>query len=174
MGFIFRNGRYHGLDAAIVGEELTRIYNEHGALSAQVVVDAARPEDAPLHPAFEWDDSTAAEAYRREQARTLIKVVRVRESEDKPSAPAFLNVTTLGPAAEDGEVRSSRGYHPLAVVLADSDKLASVMSDFRSRVRWFESELRVLGGPARVAEAAGQLALAIDEELETEHESVSV
>lgn len=58
-------------------ESLTQIYTERGVLTPQIVVDEARPEDAPLHSHFEWDDSVAGEKYRREQAGRMIRSVRI-------------------------------------------------------------------------------------------------
>lgn len=52
-------------------ERLTDINN--GDLTPDIVLDAARPETSPLHKHFEWDDSVAAEAWRKNQARTLIQ-----------------------------------------------------------------------------------------------------
>jgi len=43
------------------------IYHARGILEPQDVVDAARPDDHPLHGAFEWDDGIAAEAHRRQE-----------------------------------------------------------------------------------------------------------
>ena len=49
-----------------------------GKLTAHAVVDAARDAKSPLHGYFEWDDSKAAEQYRLDQARVLIRTVQVR------------------------------------------------------------------------------------------------
>ena len=54
----FRNGAHiKGVTADQAGDELARIYVEKGELTAPLVVDESRPEEAPLHPAFEWDDA---------------------------------------------------------------------------------------------------------------------
>jgi hypothetical protein len=66
-----------GVDAQTAGEELDRIRKEHGTLEPGTVVDESRPDEAPLHPAFEWHDPKAAELYREHQAKDLIKRVRV-------------------------------------------------------------------------------------------------
>lgn len=66
-----------GVDAQTAGMELDRIRRRDGTIHPAVVVDESRPEDAPLHPAFEWRDAVAAERYREHQATQLIKVVRV-------------------------------------------------------------------------------------------------
>jgi hypothetical protein len=82
------------ITAQDAGDELTRIQAEHGSLTPQSVVDESRPDDAPLHPAFEWDDSIAGERYRHIQASDLIKTVEViqpAEDEAKPE-PVYVNV----------------------------------------------------------------------------------
>ena len=66
-----------GIDPQEAGEELERIKQRDGTIVPAAVVDEARPDDAILHPAFEWQDPVAAEQYRLIQARTLIKRVRV-------------------------------------------------------------------------------------------------
>lgn len=45
----------------------------HGHITPEGVVNAARDPKSPLHCKFEWDDGIAAEQYRRDQARTLIR-----------------------------------------------------------------------------------------------------
>jgi hypothetical protein len=80
--FVFRDDPIRtelelGVDAQTAGEELDRIRQEHGTLEPGTVVDESRPEEAPLHPAFEWCDPKAAELYREHQATHLIKQVRV-------------------------------------------------------------------------------------------------
>lgn len=58
-------------------DALQTIYDQRGVLTPALVVDEARPDDHPLHSRFEWDDSIAGEAYRRDQAHQLISSVRV-------------------------------------------------------------------------------------------------
>lgn len=82
------------IDAQTAGEELARIHAEHGRLTPRAVVDESLPEDAPLHPAFEWRDNVAADEYRQIQARSLIKTVEViRPAEDeKEPEPVYVKV----------------------------------------------------------------------------------
>jgi hypothetical protein len=58
-------------------DHLQTIYDEHGKLTPKLVVDEARDPKHPLHNRFEWDDGIAAERYREEQARGLIRLLRV-------------------------------------------------------------------------------------------------
>lgn len=41
------------------------------------VVDSARPVDSPIHDQFEWDDHAAAQAHRLDQAKGLLRSLRV-------------------------------------------------------------------------------------------------
>lgn len=61
-------------------DELLAIYKANGELTPGAVVQVARDPKHPLHNRFEWDDSVAAEKYRLDQARQLIRVVKVTET----------------------------------------------------------------------------------------------
>lgn len=69
-------------------DQLQSVYDQNGRLTPALIVDTARPEDHPLHNRFEWNDKAAGEAYRLEQARRLIRSVRVvyREADEKEAA----------------------------------------------------------------------------------------
>ena len=81
----------YGVDAQTAGEELARIKREHRILEPATVVEESRPEEAPLHPVFEWCDPKAAEQWREHQASQLIRRVRVVPMEavepELPRAP---------------------------------------------------------------------------------------
>lgn len=64
-------------DANMVGEEFAAIEKRDGALTKEAIVDAARPEDAPMHGMFEWDDAVAGELYRQNQAGYYIRNLEV-------------------------------------------------------------------------------------------------
>lgn len=81
----------YGVPASVAGAELDRLRAEGGGkLTSSAVVDAARPDDAPLHPAFEWDDAAAAERYRQHQASTLIRAVVVQRDAATPEHRAYV------------------------------------------------------------------------------------
>lgn len=67
-----------GLTADAAAAELERIRLGHdGRLLPRDIVEVSRNKRAPLHACFEWDDATAGNAYREQQARHLVRVVRV-------------------------------------------------------------------------------------------------
>ena len=106
------------LPAKLVGEELETIRLAHGGrLLPRSVVDESAPEDAPLHPLFEWNDAKAADEYRLDQARHVIRAVTVKYRENEDDGPrtirAFVNIcdddqhyTSTLHAMSDDELRA--------------------------------------------------------------------
>src|SRR5258708_39882202 len=92
--------------------ELLAIRDEHGKLTAALIVEEAAAEDHPLHGRFEWDDSVAGHKYRLTQARQLIRVVRETyiDRNGNPEDVRFFHAV----AREEGHV-----YEPLPEVLGD-------------------------------------------------------
>lgn len=66
-------------DAAVIGPAVEGIKRGGGTDRPKLsdVVEAARPKEAPLHRFFEWDNGKAARKFRIEQARWLVRSVRV-------------------------------------------------------------------------------------------------
>jgi hypothetical protein len=75
-----------------VREALTRLLDVHGVLHPEAVVQAAREPGSPLHKHFTWDDAAAAHAHRLDQARTLIRTVKIEVVSEtiSLSVPAFV------------------------------------------------------------------------------------
>lgn len=108
-------------------DTLQAIYDERGALTPRVVVDAAADEDHPLHDRLEWDDAIAGDRYRLVQAQEMIRSVRVVYR--KPT----------GKSRDDGTVRywhAIRGedgysYEPADVVANDPVLTQILMMDMK-------------------------------------------
>ncbi len=92
--FAWKSGARLKLDPAAIGQELTALLTQQGGLTPAAVVDAARRSDSPLHAGFEWDDSIAAEQYRLDQARYLIRMIVIVEDRESVPIRAFVNVKT--------------------------------------------------------------------------------
>ncbi|MBR2551435.1 MAG: hypothetical protein IKF05_00380 [Erysipelotrichaceae bacterium] len=67
-------------DAEICYREIQSLGKE---VTPQMIVDFARDEDTELHKCFQWDDSVAAENWRKQQARQVVMslTVKVERSE---------------------------------------------------------------------------------------------
>lgn len=62
----------------VVKKELRRLLvRDGGILTPSSVIEAAKDPKNPLHSCFQWDDRKAANLYRVEQARHLIRSVQV-------------------------------------------------------------------------------------------------
>jgi hypothetical protein len=80
-----------------VREILQGIYDDNGILTRKLVVEIAQDESHPLHHRFDWDDRTAGQSWRLEQAGQLIRTARVSYKE----------------ADEDSDERSVAAFHAL-------------------------------------------------------------
>jgi len=134
--------------AQAYGEFLDALAKRHdGKLDADIVVQAAQSPRSPIHGCFEWDDGTAAEEYRKEQARRLIRAIVIVD-EQRPQVRAFHNVAIVDDPASEREFY----YVPTRDVLADGDLLEQVLQEATSYLRWFRQKyaaLKELGGVHR-------------------------
>lgn len=59
--------------AVVIDRELKRMHDAGEDISPEALLESARNPKHVLHDFFEWDDSIAAEKYRREQAWRMIQ-----------------------------------------------------------------------------------------------------
>lgn len=140
--------KHHGVKAHVAGEEIERIQERDGVVTKETLLDESRPEEAPLHPAFEWNDALAAENYRLYQARSIINdiVVEVVRNDDGKTqkAPAFVNVV-------EGKHNPAR-YLSLDVALSKEDKRTAVLNNAKVELKSFRNKY------ANLTELAGVFA----------------
>lgn len=88
-------------DPKMVGAHLELLRQQcKGELTPQDVLADAKHDNSPLHSFFEWNDGEAAEQYRLQQARGLIRsVVAIYVSEDKPAVRSKMFVHIPEPSA---------------------------------------------------------------------------
>ncbi len=82
MAIIYKY-RVEGLQkvsADIAGKVCQNLTKTKDGLTPKRLVEVSRPETAPLHGEFEWNDDVAAEKFREEQARLIIKNVVIIDS----------------------------------------------------------------------------------------------
>ena len=80
-----------------VEQALRDIYLSRGRLDPRDVVDEARDPGSVLHDKFEWDNDTAAEGYRLDQARQLIRTVKIERIETPNQAPRLVRAYVHDP-----------------------------------------------------------------------------
>lgn len=110
-------------NAQMVAEEIVSI---GPSATPEQILDKARDPGTELHGLFEWDDTVAAERYRLDQARQVVRHLVIRETvrEDKTPVRFFFNSG------------SSTGYQPTQIILRNQDSyqalLASAMRELNA------------------------------------------
>lgn len=116
------------MNTADLRAHLQGIYDQHGHLTRQMVVEAARPENSPLHAAvFDRGAEEAAEAYYLERAGQLIRkcrVIYVDSDDAEVSVPAFVSVASAAPPARVYKATEEVANDPLLtkMVLRDAER----------------------------------------------------
>jgi tRNA A37 N6-isopentenylltransferase MiaA len=136
----------HGIEIGnltpqVVGDTLADIENRHGVIDPHTLVDESRPEDAPLHPVFEWRDEIAAEKWRVEQARRVVRSVEIiTEERNSPTQIAYVNLQSQG------------GYVSAATVRSQPDLYQEALQAYRSRIEAASAQLAKLEDLAPLAQ----------------------
>ncbi len=123
-------GSYMSGDAQAAGEVCSRL-ERRGELTPQALVDESRPEDAPLHGFFEWDDEQAAERYREVQARQIIHSIEVISTVDKTPVKAFVSLRIGG---------HERRYQSTEVALSQPSSREMVLREAMAELKAFEKK----------------------------------
>lgn len=102
-------------DKDVIAKRLNKIAGLHGGrLTPEAVIEDARSPKSPLHDQFEWDDSVAAQHWRTEQARQLIRSVTVQITTDT-------RTYTTPHYVRDPEAGSAQGYIAVAKLKTSKD-----------------------------------------------------
>lgn len=102
---------------------LEEIANAHdGLLRPEDVVNAATSKKHPLHHLFEWNDSRAAHEHRLNQARQLIKSVKVVVTSETKS------VETVYYVRDPRQGNNEQGYVALPRLKTDSEIAANAVA----------------------------------------------
>ena len=135
MIYKYKHGARIRTHAQVAGEVCASL-EERGELTPKSLVDVSRPEDAPLHDEFEWDDSKAAEAYRETQASYIIRSIEVVPEQTEHEVRAFVSVPNE-PTMDDGEDDATEGavppkprqqYRSVDVVMRSADGRKTVLA----------------------------------------------
>ena len=121
------------VDAQTAGEICEKLSSEN-RLNASELVNISRPDDAPLHKAFEWDDTIAGEEWRRHQARNLINALFISEPEAQHEpVRGFFKLE-----------RKAETYETLDTILRKPDKYEALLATARSELAAFSRKYRAL------------------------------
>lgn len=122
--------------AQIAGEELERIERERGEITPAIVLEESRPDGAPLHDCFEWDDTIAAEKYRLHQASVIICNVQVAVGKKQKVTRAFVNISDKRGVGQQG------AYISIVTAMADDTTRNVVLQHALRELRYFMKKYR--------------------------------
>lgn len=143
MVYQWKTGSQHKVSASVAAEVMDKLANED-RLNPTELVEVSRPDDAPLHSEFEWNDSVAAEKWRKEQAGALIRhlVVKIEaNNQEYPTRQYFM------------VCHESNTYEPIHVILKDEDKTALLLDQAKRELQSFKAKYIGLQELAKVFEA---------------------
>jgi hypothetical protein len=142
------------------GQYLDSIAQRDGGIKPNVIVEEARGPEALLHSCFVWDDIEAAQKYRVDQARSIIRnLVVVYASEDNRNEPsrtrAFVHVVTQ----VDGEDKDSR-YLDIKTVLNDTQMRSDLLEQAKRELISFKTKYEGFMELAEIMGVIGKLFVA--------------
>ena len=108
-----------------------------GVLKVEDVIAEASNADSILHKHFEWDNTKAAENYRREQARYLIQRCKITLVEGEPvSVRAFVSLPT--------DRESGGGYRLTSEVISNESQKGELLRDIQLTIARWSQKLHLL------------------------------
>jgi len=151
-----KGATYKDRDAQIIGERLETL----GVVKPEDIVRDAARKRSPLHPYFEWDDGLAADEYRKQQARYLVRhlqvVIKVEGGVETTKAYHSLRIT------KDDNEPGEQAYVPLNIIRADAaltdQVIQKALNELISWTARYEKYKAILPGVfSAIAEAATDL-----------------
>lgn len=145
--------RFGGVDAQRVGERIEQLQDERGGrIRPEEIVQDAESSDSPLHRCFEWNDAKAAQAFRVDQARLILRSLVIKSGPKVPMASrAFVAVMTGADKA------SEKSYVAIGDALEDPVLREQVLDSARRELRSLRAKYARLQELARIFEAIDQL-----------------
>lgn len=148
----------HGVAAETVVHEFEVLRKKDGGkLLPESIVERAKSARSPLHPFFCWDDTEAAQQFRLQQARTLIREIERLPADDPLASPqaAYVNV----------RIDKEQYYKPPSEVVDNQAEYASACRLLMNHIAGAQqtlAHLRELAGKLGDEERTNRLSVAFE------------
>ena len=132
-------------DAETVYKEITALGD---SFSPEQIVEAAREESTELHKCFTWDDTVAAESWRRHQARMLVAqlVVKTETADKEPVA-----VRVIASTATRNE------YKPVVKLIEAEQGYADLLARAINELKAFQQKYKAIAELREIFAAIDEL-----------------
>lgn len=119
-----------------------------GQLNAETLVEVSRPKNAPLHDDFEWDDTKAAENWRKQQGRcminSLLMIPEETSSKEKEPIRAFFKVDQVDNSQYESTAVLIRTQNGRDALREQAQKeLNSYMGKYRNVLEWTGAKVEI-------------------------------
>ena len=128
MEIQWKSGSQHKVRADVAHTEIEKLRKKnHGDVSAEDLVKAAKAKKNALHPEFEWDDSLAGHEYRLEQGRRVLRSLVVVRSDIPTDRPQRRYETRRVPQTNSDKPERSHVYSSMEDIMANPDSRAELL-----------------------------------------------
>lgn len=129
-------------DAEKVYSELETI----GTKSPQNIVDYAEEHpDSELHKCFTWDDSKAANEWRKAEARQVVRLLVFADDETKQ--PTQIRVLQ----------KATDAYEPVKTIVRNNDEYAKLLARAKAELKAFRERYKQISELEKVLDAIDEL-----------------
>lgn len=142
----WKSGSRYSADAQKVAEE---IYSIGSSATTAQILDKARDTNTELHKCFEWDDTKAAESWRRQQARMLVCNLVIKE-ENRPIQTPEIRLFF--------KTDENDGYKATTLIMQDKDEYQKLLANALKELTSFQRKYRSLSELENVFDAIEALA----------------
>lgn len=138
MVYQWKSGSRVKADAQASGELMERLSASEEGLTAESLLNANKPKNAPLHDCYEWDNKKAAHNWRLHQSRNFINSIAIvteteQETDEEPEqARAFFIAD------------QPHEYEPIHAIIQQQTKYEKLLETAKSELRAFMRKYRIL------------------------------
>lgn len=126
---------YNKVDVNAVVNELTSISDT----TPEGIVEKARDSNTELHKCFEWDDTKAAEKYRRSQAITMVHSIKIAYT-DKSTNKVHVTPIRMFSMPE----KRGGAYVPTELVMKNVDQYQMLLEKAITELKAFKTKYKML------------------------------
>lgn len=134
---------YKGVDAQSVADEIQSIGE---SVTPEQIVERGRDENTELHKCFDWNDTSAADKWRKQEARNLVHhlvISRQEEDDGEPEVRVFY------------KPQDARGYKQTEMIVRREDEYLALLQRALGELRSFQRKYSVLSNRAELLELIG-------------------
>lgn len=96
--------------AQMINKELKKIEGKHGYVTPKILLDEAKNRLHPLHNDFTWDNTIAGEKWRLEEARYLIRSVRIHWVNDNDEPREVRSYVSISNYEDETTTAPNKSY----------------------------------------------------------------